>query len=147
MNRPRLIRGLRIAWSMWWGIVCVLLVVLWVHSYVSLDSISFYRGREAIQFASRNGRVFVFPFTLSTPHVIGCDVNSGSTDAETDLLISELRINRHDYQWVAPYWLLTAISGITAVLPWIRRRFSLRTLLIATTLIAVVLGLVVWSSS
>jgi hypothetical protein len=26
MNRPRLIRGLRIAWSVWWGILCVLLV-------------------------------------------------------------------------------------------------------------------------
>ena len=25
MNRPRLIRGLRIAWSVWWGILCVLL--------------------------------------------------------------------------------------------------------------------------
>ena len=33
MNRPRLIRGLRIAWSVWWGIVCVLLIVLWVRSY------------------------------------------------------------------------------------------------------------------
>ena len=34
-----------------------------------------------------------------------------------------------------------------AVLPWIRQlryRFSLRTLLIATTLIAVALGLIVW---
>ena len=34
MNRPRLIRGLRIAWSVWWGILCVLLVVLWVRSYL-----------------------------------------------------------------------------------------------------------------
>jgi hypothetical protein len=33
MDRPRLIRGLRIAWNVWWGIVCVLLVVLWVRSY------------------------------------------------------------------------------------------------------------------
>src|SRR5262245_2170471 len=31
--RPRLIRGLRIAWSMWWGIPCVLLVVFWVRSF------------------------------------------------------------------------------------------------------------------
>jgi hypothetical protein len=29
--------------------------------------------------------------------------------------------------------------------PWLRSRFSLRTLLIATTLIAVVLGMIVWT--
>jgi hypothetical protein len=33
MDRPRLIRGLRIAWRVAWGILCVLLVVLWVRSY------------------------------------------------------------------------------------------------------------------
>src|SRR5215470_10879815 len=33
MNRPRLIRGLRIAWNIWWGILCVLLIWLWVRSY------------------------------------------------------------------------------------------------------------------
>src|SRR5262245_37831314 len=33
MDRPRLTRGLRIAWSVWWGILCVLLVVLWMRSY------------------------------------------------------------------------------------------------------------------
>jgi hypothetical protein len=46
-----------------------------------------------------------------------------------------------------PHWFLVAIFTTLAVLPWIRhlsRRFSLRTLLIATTLIAVVLGLVVY---
>src|SRR5262245_48948599 len=39
MDRPRLIRGLRIAWSVWWGILCVLLVVLWVRSYWSLYAV------------------------------------------------------------------------------------------------------------
>ena len=37
MNRPRLIRGLRIAWSVWWGILCVLLIVLWMNSYRNID--------------------------------------------------------------------------------------------------------------
>src|SRR5262245_34023427 len=35
MIRPRLIRGLRIAWSAWWGVLCVLLLVLWVRSFPS----------------------------------------------------------------------------------------------------------------
>src|SRR5262245_47802339 len=37
MDRPRLIRGLRIAWSVWWGIFCAVFVVLWVRSFDSVD--------------------------------------------------------------------------------------------------------------
>ena len=39
-----------------------------------------------------------------------------------------------------------AICGTLAAAPWLRWRFSLRTLLIATTLVAVVLGVIVVSS-
>ena len=35
------------------------------------------------------------------------------------------------------------LSATLAVAPWLRWRFTLRTLLIATTLVAVVLGLIV----
>ena len=51
--------------------------------------------------------------------------------------------------WVIPYWFPAFVCGIAAVLPWWRRTtwsFSLRTLLIATTLVAVVLGLAVWAA-
>ena len=34
----------------------------------------------------------------------------------------------------------------TDALPWVRYRFTLRTLLIATTLVAVVLGLILWAA-
>jgi hypothetical protein len=49
----------------------------------------------------------------------------------------------------SPYWLLLVLFGCSAVLagiPWIKWRFSLRTLLIATTLVAVGLGVIVVSS-
>ena len=42
-----------------------------------------------------------------------------------------------------PYWFAAFILGMIAELPWLHWRFSLRTLLIATTLAAVVLGLIV----
>jgi hypothetical protein len=47
-----------------------------------------------------------------------------------------------------PLYFPTLIAATLAAIPWIRRsnRFSLRTLLIATTLVAIVLGLVVWLS-
>jgi len=44
-----------------------------------------------------------------------------------------------------PYWLIIIPTGIFAVAPWLRWRFSLRTLLVGTTLVAVVFGLIVWS--
>ena len=48
-----------------------------------------------------------------------------------------------------PLWILVVTGSLFAAAPWILplarlRRFSLRTLLIATTLVAVVLGLIVW---
>jgi hypothetical protein len=49
---------------------------------------------------------------------------------------------------VVPFWLpvlATGATGAAACVPWIRWRFSLRTLLIATTLVAVALGVVVIS--
>jgi hypothetical protein len=43
---------------------------------------------------------------------------------------------------VVPHWFLAAILVLAAACP--PTRFSLRTLLIATTLVAMVLGLIVW---
>jgi hypothetical protein len=45
-----------------------------------------------------------------------------------------------------PYWFLLVIGGTCTAVPWIRwsSRFSLRTLLIATTLVAVLLGMFVY---
>jgi hypothetical protein len=45
-----------------------------------------------------------------------------------------------------PHWFPVLLSAAFAAAPWFRRtwKFSLRTLLIATTLVAVVLGLIVW---
>jgi hypothetical protein len=46
-----------------------------------------------------------------------------------------------------PHSLYALVFVTIAAVPWIRwsKRFRLRTLLIATTLVAVVLGLIVWS--
>jgi hypothetical protein len=47
---------------------------------------------------------------------------------------------------IVPHWFGVIVLGIIAALSWTTRssRFSLRTLLIATTLVAVGLGLIVW---
>jgi hypothetical protein len=47
---------------------------------------------------------------------------------------------------VLPHWFALALIATGAAVPWMQwsKRFSLRTLLIATTLVAVMLGLIVW---
>ena len=50
-------------------------------------------------------------------------------------------------QIIVPHWFVAGIFAAFAFVPWLpwwSTRFSLRTLLIVTTLVAVVLGLVVW---
>jgi hypothetical protein len=54
--------------------------------------------------------------------------------------------SRIGYSLRVPYWLLVAFTGFLTSAPWLNCRFGLRTLLIATTLVAAVLGLIVWLS-
>ena len=49
------------------------------------------------------------------------------------------------FGWWAQF--LAASAAPFAALPWMRYSFSLRALLIATTLVAMVLGLIVWMRS
>jgi hypothetical protein len=49
-------------------------------------------------------------------------------------------------QFQLPHWFFVGLCAGLAAIPWLRWRFSLRTLLIATTLLAVVLGLAVWAA-
>jgi hypothetical protein len=48
-----------------------------------------------------------------------------------------------------PYWLLVGISAVVGVAPWIKWsfRFSRRTLLFVTTLVAVGLGLIILAAN
>jgi hypothetical protein len=54
-------------------------------------------------------------------------------------------LGMHDWYVLVPHWFLALLTATISATPWIRwsRRFSLRTLLIATTFLAVVLGLIV----
>jgi hypothetical protein len=51
--------------------------------------------------------------------------------------------NANGFHIIAPYWSVTVVVLLIAAVPCIEWRFSLRTLLIATTLFAAVVRLVV----
>jgi hypothetical protein len=143
-------RKLRIAWSVGWGLAVVLLVVLWVRSYSFLTTkqmlvtpeFRFYLhsvdGTVAIQrmYRSFSGREFMPMFRKS-------DMSWLTTNAG----IKIKRIPGIGIESVSvSYWLLTLGTIAIGIGPWLPWRFSIRTLLITTTLIALVLGLIVWLS-
>jgi hypothetical protein len=152
-------RKLRIAWSITCGIVCLLLIVLWVRSYRSTDV--FPLRPFCI---STDGRLVIWlkeydvPFGGSGLRTI--DLSSGSLLYASRVIDTEpfevepfssrtgFHLEHDNRRTVIqlPYWFLTLLFAATAGLPGIRWRFTLRTLLIATTLVAVVLGLIVWAT-
>ncbi|MEX0642938.1 MAG: hypothetical protein WD468_09575 [Pirellulales bacterium] len=153
MNRPRLLRGLRVAWTAVFGILCVLLVLLWVRSYWAHDVL---RGWVPIAGLLQYE---------STCNVVTLNITPSLHQSKWTWHAKVPEV--HDYHWwfrhyanppnqipwyfiAAPHWFLVLITGLMAAatgfrLP-LRLSYSLRTLLIITTLVAVVLGVAVWSS-
>src|SRR5688572_29967946 len=60
-------RKLRIAWSVAWGLLCLMLCVLWVRSYTVRDSAFWPRNTFGVEINSIKGHVVLFisyqPFT------------------------------------------------------------------------------------
>ncbi len=140
-------RKLRIAWSVVWGLAAVLLIVLWVRSYFRTDVLLITHSEG---WASSWGSVVMVVInlesTIHTPVLFKLDGRLASSPPEYSLLgigYSPSPSPLWPYV-VIPFWLLTALVVTLAATPWLPKRFSLRALLIATTLVAVVLGLVVW---
>jgi hypothetical protein len=157
-------RKLRIAWSVGWGFVAVLLIALWVRSYWKCDVMEWQRLGTNLSFTSFRGQIGTFVMKMAGPQSTkysnwqiekGSEVNyndgtgrplpsflgfkSSWVSAPIPLTTSTL---------VIPYWFPALACAVAAIVPWSRQlkwRFSLRTLLIATTLVAVGLGLSVWT--
>jgi hypothetical protein len=148
-------RKLRIAWSVGWGLAALLLIVLWVRSYWCVDiygkQLSDVNGFTLL---SRNGAVYcaigrsikgqelamdldvTWRFILAWINVVEAErTTSRHFVIANDGMITIVRV---------PDWCLLGLTTALVAAPWIRR-FSLRTLLIATTLVAVVLGAIVYA--
>jgi len=155
---------LRIAWSVLFVIACVLLIVLWVRSYQWADGVSGTCGRYGIAFHVINGEL-MFTRILPTEGIQGVGpwhvVHIPMTRSFTEQIEANrnrvhsfrglgIRWGSHGEGWQLAgtlFWPTLFVVGLAAV-PWMSpsKRFWLRTLLIATTLVAVVLGLIVWAA-
>ncbi len=145
-------RKLRIAWSVVWGMVAVLLIVLWVQSYWRCDNLTRIRQSSLTWCSINQG---ISQITHDTQPIFGTKpVNSPrwsaySTDSYSNphAFLGFKRVNLTSGISISvPIWsllLLCAVGGFARFPMW-ANRFSLRTLLFATTLVAVALGLIVW---
>lgn len=157
----------RITLSVFFGILCLLLIALWVRSYWRLERISTQPPNTALVepvVESLIGRVwFIWPqygigmswweFSSVRPedyfHVKSLDYVYRPKD------VLGFGIGYYT-QWgfCTPYWFLATSCVALAAIPWIRWssirwkrwswQFSLRTLLIFTTLVSVLLGLIIY---
>lgn len=151
--------NLRIAWSITWGMVCCLLIALWLGSY------------GVTPFSKQIGNSY---FTVSKGYICGVRHPSFvhrlqqnkiriTTDSHTTRSPSKpVKLNfpfdilGHRLFWFAGWsiWVfhLPILSSLVfccllASLPWLRWHFSLRTLLIATTILAILLTIAAATSS
>ena len=165
-------RKLRIAWSVGCAIACVLPIVLWVRGYWKFDlglvrlntssdlRIVSCRGRVAFCISQPSSGLVAGEFRISPNAWMYSGAPRWMSGALHGGLGKELQRNfePNPYQvflsgpdgriFTIPIWVSFGLSGTVATVPWLgwSTRFSLRTMLIATTLVAVVLGAVVYAA-
>jgi hypothetical protein len=150
-------RYLRIAFSAVCGIICLLLIVLWVRSYWWMEKVLWvYQSPKAIRIFWGAGQVQVetasdnpIEITSSALGTFDWREPTFSSVAPPDATSKSLdhMLHKLDTGKAVPICFPVLATATLAALPWLRWRFSLRTLLIAMTLVAVVLGLIVWATS
>jgi|SRR3954451_12709460 hypothetical protein len=146
-------RKLRIAWSVFCGLPCVLLIALWVRSYWCKDTLEYSGPSNLRTIVSERGEIHCDQTAWMDG---GPDENEWSVTSENVVPHNETAthgfslkagVYDNEFSFTFPQWSpVLAFMSVGAV-PWIgwSKRFSIRSLLIATTLVAAVLGLAVWA--
>lgn len=168
LNRitPQL-RYLTIGWTVFWLLACILLIVLWGRSYSVADICGLtFNFEKRTNFASEKGRIFLIILDCQTYiWAIGkpreWDIRSEPLShlyptARTEQeLLQQMNVPKFPgfyfkslggfYKIVVPHWFVIVVATSVAAFPWCLWQFSLRSLLIFTTLVAVGLGVIVWA--
>jgi hypothetical protein len=154
-----MLKYLRIAVTALCLTACVLLVALWVRSYWWADAV-WYRPAKTIAFrvmSDEGGLTFLKAKDL-TLRIMGDPPPMGFSHRDywyegysrtTEGAFTKIFRGFHDRSRATrqiPHWLVVVLAAAAGVLPYSARRgwrFSLRTLLVATTLVALVLTAIV----
>jgi hypothetical protein len=132
-------RKLRIAWSVAWGVVAVLLLVLWVRTYQEIELARLFGHKLLVA----KGEIQIDKSWSTVAVPTGHWHTAPGDTVDTLWKAREVQVNRETGYSFHCWSPTIALAGI-AVVPWLR--FSLRTLLFATTLVGLVLWLIVWAA-
>src|SRR5262245_1785995 len=149
-------RKLRVAWTVGWCVVGVMLVVLWVRSYWWLTTLFYHPDAATLQKVT--AQCGVVGYLNASEGVRGQDIGlpigwtlADGYDTRTrekyGASMGNRAPNRSDWDWIfpgfnrsepgwmwMPMWFFVIVSGGLASAPWVFRRYSLRTLLVMMTL-------------
>jgi hypothetical protein len=151
---------LRIAWSVACFIACLLLLALWARSYWRCDEFSIDAATRLTRVTSNYGQLHFATEIYSGPGEIVEKWGVWSGEALPHVIIPPMPkysalgfsvattgVEGDGFAVTTPLWFPTLTFAALATVPSLRWRFSLSTLLIVTTVVAVVLGLGVYSIS
>jgi hypothetical protein len=142
-------RKLRMAWSVACGIVFVMFIALWVRSYWIAHGLVYTRSTTIVLIyasaGTTGGSYISLPRGSRIGNKPGFEWHYNAVRPDPDLKPFMWDRRPQSLSVRVPAWCCASFFVLLAALPWIRFRFTTRTLLIATTLVAVVLGLIALS--
>ena len=136
-------RYLRISWTAICGLLCVALVVLWARSYSDGNALPAPAGITCL---STHGTFLLMSQSIDSEYTRTQRPNAtGEVVKPAQIMPMEPKHAVYIQRWSStfwivqlPTWLLLTLTTAAAIVPWTIRRFTLRTLLLMTTLVAVV---------
>ena len=147
-------RKLRIAWSLAFATAALAAATLWVRSQSYLDeywvssgpkrAFGVFSAKGSVSFAQQERKPNSSNYTVGYNYI---DIDKCTITKVRTILGFGVGSDSDTSFVRVPYWFAAVLLGTFATTPWLSCRFSLRTLFISTTLIAVALGLIVWSMS
>jgi hypothetical protein len=156
-----LLRYLRIAVTALSLTACLLVIVLFARSFRTLDLLELYSGWGAhiasfdrgMEFCVSTGKT-VFP--NAKPGIRYQAIPKKPIPIKVQPRSKQLGIAKFGFHAFTgppgvyflqfPNWFLVLIAATLSVAPWLKRRFSLRILLIAMSLVALLLGMIAVST-
>lgn len=162
-HQHNLVRALRVAWTAAFGLLSLFLIILWLRSYSHRDQSRgcIFGSRHHILVTSLRGQIAVgYDEWRGPPHDW---IFESKTEPENLISVYSTATGIPPFSWlgirghlrpnlwilVIPNWILLCASFGFALLPWTGiehkvKRFSLRTLLFTTTLLAFALGFLIY---
>lgn len=146
----RLLGYLRIGFSASCAIVCLLMIAAWVRSYTWADGF-FLRLVPSghIQVHAGDGRMCIWlerqPIDRwFSSHSRLITEKLPAPDDENRIPWLDIYAFPNLIRIYTAHWLFTVVAGTLAIIPWCPRKLTLRGLFVVMTVIAMVVGVIVW---